>query len=501
MTPAGTPARLARSTSANAENGVSSAGFPTMAQPAPSAAPTLRANMAQGKFQGVIAAVTPIACWRKEVPRGTMDEVSSSRRLWTRHRQLLVMSLESNVQLGSPLGADRMIRLRVPGIAVCASCFLIFCIFCDPFPAFGQERIVTVSGWSDYIDPDVINDFTKETGIRVTYDPYDSNDALEGQLTLGKPAFDVVIVSGRPLQMQIAAGLYLSLDKSKLPNARYLWPEVMAHLAAYDPGNQYAVNYMWFTMGIAYDVEKTKKILGDGKVDASRLNSAARFSVPSFNSWGILFKPEYLKKLMNCGVGVLDSPQDLLAIARQFLWADWRFAPGLTRQNDLKRAADLLSGISRNAKKLNSSKYPGSLAKGEICLAVGYSVDSFLARDQAREVNNGIEINYALPEEGAPIMLDNLAIPKEASHVEEAYAFIDFLLRPDIAARNTNFTHMANGVLASKNLIDKSISDNKSIYPDTAVMQRLFVPKEHDLATQNAIILAPSRTKTGRQTR
>ncbi|HUB64977.1 MAG TPA: polyamine ABC transporter substrate-binding protein [Methylocella sp.] len=360
-------------------------------------------------------------------------------------------------------------------------------------PAFGQERIVNIYGWGDYIDPRVIEDFTKETGIKVAYDAYDSDEILQSRLATGKTGFDVVIVSSGVLQRQIAAGLYLRLDKSKLPNIKTLWPEVMTRLAVHDPGNQFAVNYMWFTLGLAYNVEKAREIAGVPPADLSLAASAASPPAPLLNSWNILFKLENLKKFSSCGVDVLDSPAEVFAIALQYL----RLDPASSRPIDLKRAADLLSSIQRDVKKFESTEYADALANGDICLAVGYSGESFHARDRAHESGNGIEVNYAIPKEGAPIVLDNLAIPKDAPHVEEAYAFIDYLLRPRIAARNTNFTHLANGVLASQPLIDKTISGNPSIYPDADVMQRLFALGNHDPATQKALVREWARIKAG----
>ena len=384
-----------------------------------------------------------------------------------------------------------MVPMRVFRVAVCGFGLWMSGVL---LPAFGQGGIVNVYGWSDYVDPKVIEDFTKETGIKVAYDADNSDETLEARLQAGKTGYDVVIVSGRVLQRQIAAGLYLRLDKSKLPNGKTLWPEIMARLAVYDPGNQYAVNYMWFTAGLAYNIEKAKELAGGAPADALLAAQAAPLPASLFDSWNILFKPENLKKFSSCGVDVLDSPEDVFAIALQFL----RLDPASTRQADLKRAADLLSGIRRDVKKFESSEYADALAKGDICLAVGYSGDSFRARDRAREAENGIEIDYAIPKEGAPILLDNLAILKDAPHVEEAYAFIDFLLRPGIAARNTNFTHLANGVLASVPLIDKTISGNKSIYPSAAVMQQLFAPGNHDPAAQKAIARDWDRIKLGK---
>jgi putrescine transport system substrate-binding protein len=355
---------------------------------------------------------------------------------------------------------------------------IVLCLCGLLLPAFGQQKAVNVFGWGDYIDPKVIEDFTKETGIKAAYDAYDSNEAFEARLLTGNTDFDVVIVSGSVLQRQIAAGLYQKLDKTKLPNSKNLWPDVMARLGVYDPGNQTAVNYMWFTAGIAYNVEKAKELLGDA----------------SLNSWDILFKPGNLKKFAGCGITVLDNGEDLFAIALNYLRAD----PASMRQNDLKRAAELLSGMRRDVKKFDSAGIADALANGDVCLGVGYSGDSFRARDRAREADNGIDIDYTIPKEGTFMSLDNLAIPKDAPHVEEAYALIDFLLRPAIAARNTNFTHLANGVLASKSSIGKDIAENKSIYPDAATMLRLFAVANHDPAARKTIIREWARIKTGK---
>jgi len=381
-----------------------------------------------------------------------------------------------------------MDRMKIFRIAGCAFGLFMFALL----PAFAQGRIVNVFGWGDGIDPRVIEDFTNETGIKVTYDSYDSDGTLATRLQGGRTGFDVVVVSGRLLQKQIAAGLYLRLDKGRLPNSKTLWPEVMAHLTVYDPGNQYAVNYLWSTAGIAYNVEKAKELVGTAPAGASAGTPTAPAAL--FDSWSILFRPENLKQFSSCGVGVLDSPDDLFAIALHYL----RIDPASFRQADLKRAADLLSSLSRDVKKFGAAEYADALANGDICLAVGYSEDSFHARDQAREAGNGIVIDYAIPKEGAPIMFDNLAIPKDAPHIEEAYAFIDFLLRPQIAARNTNFTHLANGVLPSKSAIDKTISENPSIYPDASVMQRLFPPRNYDSPTEKFIDREWARIKSGK---
>ena len=379
-----------------------------------------------------------------------------------------------------------MTILKVLRFAACAFGLFMSGILC---PAYGRDKVVNVYGWSDFVDPKVVEDFTKETGIRVAYDTFPSVEELETRLAAGQTGFDVAIVPGRVLQRQIATGLYLHLDKTKLPNSKTLWPQIMALLAAYDPGNQYAVNYMWYTAGIAYNVDKAADVWG-----GALASPASSPPTPLLNSWSILFKPENLKKFSSCGVDVLDNPEILFGIALQYLELD----PASIRPADLKRAADLLSGIRKDTKKFNSLEYTDTLANGDICLAVGTSEDSFRARDRAKEAENAVDIDYAIPKEGAPVLLDNLAILRDAPHVEEAYAFIDFLLRPAISARNTNFTRLANSVPASKAVIDKTISGNPSIYPDDTVMQRLFAPGSRDPAVQKLIAREWARIKTGK---
>lgn len=342
-----------------------------------------------------------------------------------------------------------------------------------------DERIVNVFNWSDYIDPKVLEDFTKETGIKVIYDTYDSDAALETRLMLGRSGYDVVVPSGPVLQRAIAAGLLQKLDKSKLPNARNLSPEIMARLSVNDPGNQYAVNYMWFAAGIAFDADKARERLGNVPLD----------------SWDIIFKPENLKKFADCGVDVLDDAQDLFALALIYL----KFDPNTRNLTELRRAADLLSGLRRNVKKFHSSEYINALANGDICLAVGWSGDAALARNRAREADNGIEIGDVIPKEGSVVSLDNLAIPSDAPHVAEAYEFINFLLRPDIAARDTNATGFASGVAAAKPLVTSAIADNKTIYLDPEMLKRLFALKNYDqAATQKFVSREWARITTGK---
>ena len=344
--------------------------------------------------------------------------------------------------------------------------------------AQAQQKTLNVYNWSDYIDPKLLQQFTAETGIKVTYDTYDSNEILETKLLAGRTGYDIVVPSGSFLLRQIRAGVYQPLDRTRLKNAGNIWPEIDRRLETYDPGNKHAINYMWFTTGIAYDERKIAPVTG-GKPPSS---------------WDILFKPEELKKFAACGVYVLDSPEDMFSIALRYLGID----VDTSDQKAINAAADLLAKMRPHVKKFHSSEYINALAGGDICLAVAWAGDAYQARNRAREAGKAIDIKYLIPAEGTLMSMDNLAIPKDAKNIDEAYLFIDFLLRPEVAAQNTRITNFANSVLASHALLPPEILADKSIYPDAEVMQRLFTVKPRDAATQRLVTRAWTRVKTGR---
>jgi putrescine transport system substrate-binding protein len=347
-------------------------------------------------------------------------------------------------------------------------------------PAAAQtKRVVNVYNWSDYIAPTVVEDFSKESGIKVRYDTFDSNDTLETKLLAGKSGYDVVVPTAYFLERQIKAGVFQKLDKARLPNLANLWPEISQRLATYDPGNQYAVNYMWGTTGIGYNARKARDVLGpNGTID----------------SWDIVFKPENLAKFKDCGVHFLDSSDDILAAALHYLGLD----PNSSNEADLQKAADLVTKIRPYVRKFHSSEYLNSLASGEICLVVGFSGDIKQSQKRAAEAKNGVEIAYAIPKEGAQLWFDNLAIPRDAKNVAEANEFINYLQRPEVAAKNTNFISYANGNLASQKFIDKAILDDKTIYPDEATMRQLYTISAHDPKTQRLMNRLWTRIKTGK---
>jgi putrescine transport system substrate-binding protein len=345
--------------------------------------------------------------------------------------------------------------------------------------AKAEERTVNFYNWSNYMAPGVLEDFTRETGIKVVYDTFDANETLETRLLAGKSGYDVVVPTAYFLQRQIAANVFQKLDKSKLSNLANAWPVVTKRLAIYDPGNQYAANYMWGTTGIGYNVKAVQKILGaDARID----------------SWDVVFKPENLAKFKDCGIQVLDSADDIFPAALGYLGLD----PNSTKPADLERAADLVLKIRPYVRKFHSSEYLSALATGEICFVVGWSGDIMQARSRAAEAKNDIEIGYTIPKEGAQMFFDNLAIPADAKNVAEAYALINYLYRPEVAARNSDFLSYANGNLASQKLVDPKILNDRNIYPDEAILKKLFVITARDPATQRVINRLWTRVKTGR---
>ncbi len=324
---------------------------------------------------------------------------------------------------------------------------------------------VNVYNWSDYIAEDTIPEFEKATGIKVTYDVFDSNEVLETKLLAGSSGYDVVVPTLNFLGRQIQAGVFMPLDKSKIPNYANLDPAIMKRLENQDPGNQYAVPYMWGTTGIGYNVDKVKAAFGNTDIA---------------NSLDIVFKPENIAKLKDCGVTLLDTPSEIIPVALNYLGED----PNSTDPAVIDKAAALLKSIRPYVTNFHSSQYIDAMANGDTCLVVGWSGDIIQARDRAAEAGNGVNIAYAIPREGAPQWFDMLSIPKDAKHIEQAYAFINYLLDPQVMAKNSNFISYPNAIPKSKALMDKSITEDTTIYPTPEVEAKLFtfaiIPPEVD---------------------
>ena len=363
-------------------------------------------------------------------------------------------------------------------LSLLGSLFLAFALL-NSAGAKAQERVVNIYNWSDYIDPKVLDDFTKETGIKVVYDTYDNNEILETKLLAGRSGYDVVAPSGPFLQRLIKAGVFRPLDKAKIPNLKHAWPEIAQRLAVYDPGNAYAVDYMWGTTGIGVNLGPVRERLGPAQ---------------PLNTWTLVLNPSLMGKLKECGVMMLDSPEDLIPS----MLPAYGLKPDTKRWDDISQVTDALFKVRGSVRKFHSSEYVNGLANGDVCLAVGYSGDVMQAKKRAEESKNGVEIAYFIPKEGALMWFDAFAIPKDAAHPAEAHAFIDYMMSPEVAAANTNFVSFANGNLAAKPLVKPEILGNPGIYPDDATMQRLFTNQAWDDRTQRFVTRNWTRVRTGR---
>jgi putrescine transport system substrate-binding protein len=316
-----------------------------------------------------------------------------------------------------------------------------------------EEKLLNVYNWSDYIDPAVIEDFRKETGIEVRYDVFDSNEVLETKLLSGNSGYDLVVPSAYFLERQIQAGVFRKLDRSLLPNLRYLDEGLQASVASHDPRNEHGVIYMWGTTGIGYDAARVAAIMPDAPT----------------GSWDLVLDPAVVSKFKDCGVSFLDDPTDMVGTV--LLWLGKQ--PNSESEADLKLAEEALLAIRPYIRTIHSSQYIEDLANGEICIAVGYSGDVLQARDRAAEAGKPTDIRYVIPREGALMWFDTLAIPADARHPANAHAFIDFLLRPEVAAANSNFVNYATANFAALPLVDEALRNDAGIYPTVEVQERL----------------------------
>lgn len=325
----------------------------------------------------------------------------------------------------------------------------------DSTGARSAEKVVNLYNWGDYMDPTVIPAFEKEYGIHVNYDVYDSNEILETKLLAGHSTYDIVVPSAYFLEHEIKAGVYQKLDKTKLPNLGNVDPEVVAGLSAYDPGNQYAVGYMWLsTTGIGYNVAEIRSRMPDAPVD----------------SWRMFFDPSVLARFQDCGVAMLDAPINVVGAALAFLGRD----PNSESPQDLADVEKLLFAVRPFIRSINSAQYYGDLANGDLCLALGWSGDIILSRDRAKEAGKSVALAFSIPREGTVSNFDVLAIPAEAAHPDNAYLFINYLLRPQVAAKNTNALMYANSVMTkSLPFLNESPRHDQAVYPPPEVRARL----------------------------
>jgi putrescine transport system substrate-binding protein len=348
----------------------------------------------------------------------------------------------------------------------------------QPSAATAAEKVLNVYNWSDYIQPSVITEFESEYGIHVNYDVYDSNEILETKLLTGHTNYDIVVPSGPFLERQIQAAIYQKLNKALLPNLANVDPQVARDTALYDPGNQYAVDYMWITSGVGYNAAQVRARMPDAPVD----------------SWRMIFDPAVVSKFADCGVSILDAPSEVVGTVLLFLGRN----PNSNSTDDLKAAEQLLHAMRPYVRYVDSSRYIDNLANGDICLVLGWSGDVKQAHDRAQEAGKGVELAYNIPRVGAITNYDVIAIPADAPHVANAHLFINFLLRPEIAARNTNLIKYPSAVLPDLQPLDPAVRNDPTVYPPPEVRARLTPERPRPADYQRLLTRMWTRFKTGK---
>ena len=342
--------------------------------------------------------------------------------------------------------------------------------------AFAEE--VRVYNWSDYIDEELLSKFEEETGIKLIYDVFDSNEVLETKMLAGGSGYDVVVPSGTFLQRQIQAGAFQKLDMSKLPNAVNLWDVIQDRTSGYDPDNAYSINYMWGTTGLGVNVGKVKEVLGD---DAP------------VGSMDLVLKPENMEKLASCGVHFLDAPAEMIPMVLQYLGED----PDSHDKDVIAKAEPILAAVRPYIQKFHSSEYINALANGDICVAVGWSGDILQARDRAAEAENGVEIAYNAFSQGSLMWFDQMAIPADAPNPDAAHKFLNFILDAENMAAASNYVYYANGNKASQPLLESDVIDDPAIYPDEVTMKNLYITTPYPAKTQRVVTRLWTKIKSG----
>ncbi|HEV7986524.1 MAG TPA: polyamine ABC transporter substrate-binding protein [Steroidobacteraceae bacterium] len=343
--------------------------------------------------------------------------------------------------------------------------------------AADEEPVLNVYNWTDYIDPALIPAFEKESGIKVNYDVFDANVVLETKLLAGRTGYDLVVPTAPFLQRQIAVGVYQKLDKSLLPNLRNLDADLTARMEPNDPGNQYAVIYFWGTSGVGYNAAKIAAAMPNAPTD----------------SLAMIYDPSVIRRFKDCGVSILDAPDEVLETVLLYLGKD----PNSESLADLRAAEQVLRSIRPFLRYIHSSRYIADLAGGEICMALLWSGDYAQARLRARETGTGARLDYILPKEGSMIFFDVLAIPADAAHPRNAHRFIDYLLRPEVSAKNSSAMHFPTANQAAYDLVDPEVYHDPAIYPQTVERARLHPMATHSLGFARELSRMWTRFKTG----
>lgn len=344
-------------------------------------------------------------------------------------------------------------------------------------PAVAKE-VVNVYNWSDYIESSILKDFEKETGIKVVYSVFDTNEMLKAKLLTGKSGYDVVFPTISDAAPLIKANIFQPLQKDKLPNTQHEWDFIAEKTQTFDPDNAHSVNYMWGTTGLGINAAKIKAVAPDAPLD----------------SWAMLFDPQYAERIAKCGILVLDSPQDVVPAALNYAGKDAATADG----KKLVAAKDILDPVRPYIRKIASSGNIDALANGDACLVLGYSGDMFQARDRAAEANNGVDITYVVPKEGAQMWFDQMFIPADAPNVENAHVFINYLLKPEVIAKSSNYVYYANGNKDAPAFMEAEIIEDPAIYPTEAVAEKLFVVPAYSPRTTKSLNRMWTNFKAGR---
>ncbi|WP_119303003.1 extracellular solute-binding protein [Dongia deserti] len=355
--------------------------------------------------------------------------------------------------------------------------FTAFALIATLNAAEAQERQLFIYNWSDYIGSTTIEDFEKETGIKITYDLFDSYETMDARVQAGASGYDIIFPGRQFVQHHVKQDLYYPLDKSKLKNLGNIDPKFWEVLQVSDPGNKYAVPYMFWTNGFVYDEKKIKAIDPDAPVD----------------SWDMFFKPEVLSKFTKCGTSVLDSPEDVIDLALNYLGLH----PGKSDPEEVKKAADLVGKMRPNLAAFDSVGTIGALADGSRCLAMTWSGDYAQAAARAEEAGVDVALKYATPKEGVNMDYDTMAILKDAKNIEEAHMFIDYMLRPEVIAKITNEIGYANANKAATPLVDEAIRNDPAMYPDPERLANVYVTELRTPEEARLIVREFTRAKTG----
>src|SRR6202521_4679262 len=345
-----------------------------------------------------------------------------------------------------------------------------------PGPA-AAEKALNLYIWSDYLAANTLPDFEKQTGIKVHAAYFDTNETLETKLLAGSSGFDVVVPTASYFERQIKAGAYLVLDKSKLPNLKNMDPQLMAKVALHDPDNAHGVIYLWGTNGIGYNEKMIKALMPDAPLD----------------SWRLVFDPAVAAKGAKGGISLLDSPAEMMRAVYSYLGKN----PNSQSADDLAQAQAVLIKIRPYIRNFSSSEYIEALANGDLCISVGYNGDVMQARDRAREANKGIDVKYAVPKEGSILWFDMLAVPKDAPDPESAYAFMNYMMTPQVSADVSDFRRYATGNAAAQPLVQPAVRDDPGIYPPKELRQKLAVQLADSPDQTRAITRVWQKFKTG----